>query len=554
MIVVHAQTAHLIGTPDMALNLLGGSISLDETRVPRAVANIRIGYPTLAVLAALDPRQDRRVRVVGTSTIAGTGITRTRTFDLSLRRRAVTHDTSGATLTLALASDEAILEDWAPGQDNYSAYYNQDSLRAITNYVLGKIGAALQPGTIDAPMRALIRAENLVNNPRTATNLVNWVGTGGTLGRLSTGGPPEAPTLGYVLADGTSIAMVTVTDVPVTAGESYQLSAWANVKVGHFINIDAVVRDRDGNLLYDVPQTTINARQGGVRTSVKFTAPRAAATADIRVWTSTTLESGEYLTVTAWRLSPLTADPTDFQYFDGDTADGLQYTYGWSGAGHESAAVRTPLIERSSDLLTWRAGMSGLAFLVPILQVLGLRLVCDELRRWTLRDASYTAPGSFAARHAVNIIRAEEDVNGEEDFDAAVTVYRWTAFDGSPQVRWDVYAPEGYTNLRLFERDSPYPGPGFSQHAVQRNRARTATVTTVTDWAADVEQSVTIDLAGSVTQLGKASTVDFDLDTDTMTISARTTDAPPAAWIFIPAGQRWNNAPAGTWTGEQING
>lgn len=554
MIAIHTHTAHLLGNPNVALDILGGTISLDETRVPRVVASIRIGYPTLVVLAALDPRQDPRVRIVGSSTITGGGITRTRTFDLSLRRRVITHDSSGATLTLSLASDEAILEDWAPGQDDYTAYYNQDSLRAITNYVLGKIGATLQPGTLDAPMRALIRAENLVDNPRAATNLVNWVGTGGTLGRLSTGGPPEAPTLGYVLADGTSIAMVTVTGVPVSAGESYQLSAWANVKVGHFINIDAVIRDGDGNLLYDVPQTTINARQGGVRTAVKFTAPRAAATADIRLWTSTTLESGEYLTVTAWRLSPLTADPTDFQYFDGDTADGLQYTYGWSGAAHQSAAVRTPLIERSSDLLTMRAGVSGLTFLVPILQVRGLRLVCDELRRWTLRDASYTAPGSFAARHGVNIISADEDVNADDDFDAAVTVYRWDAFDGSPQVRHDVYAPEGYTRLRLLERDSPYPGDGFSQYAVQRNRARTATVTTVTDWLADAEQSVSIDLAGSVTQLGKASTVNFDLDADTVTISARTTDAPPAAWVFIPAGQRWNNAPAGTWTGEQING
>jgi hypothetical protein len=39
----------------------------------------------------------------------------------------------------------------------------------------------------------------------------------------------------------------------------------------------------------------------------------------------------------------------------------------------------------------------------------------------------------------------------------------------------------------------------------------------------------------------------FDLDTDEMTITTRTTDTPPLAWILGPDDLTWDDAAAITW-------
>ncbi len=94
-------------------------------------------------------------------------------------------------------------------------------------------------------------------------------------------------------------------------------------------------------------------------------------------------------------------------YFDGATAAGSGYTYEWQDAAHASASSRLPVTERAPELFEWRAGVSAIDFLAPLVQANGFRLVCDEQRRWTLRGVNYIAPGSAVAlRYGVNIIDA----------------------------------------------------------------------------------------------------------------------------------------------------
>ncbi len=186
-------------------------------------------------------------------------------------------------------------------------------------------------------------------------------------------------------------------------------------------------------------------------------------------------------------------------------------------------------VDADPDAFTWKAGQSAIDFLMPLVQAAGFRLVCDESRAWTLRDEDYAEPGAASIRHAVNLTDADERISRESDawYDAAVTRYTWTDSLGVEHVQVDAYAlTTPYTRLQLFERDTPYPGSGFSEYAVRRTqqRGREIEAHAVSDWRVTTEQSLTIYLDDEPTQTGNSQSVTFDLSNDEMTVSARTTD------------------------------
>lgn len=224
-------------------------------------------------------------------------------------------------------------------------------------------------------------------------------------------------------------------------------------------------------------------------------------------------------------------------------------TLAWgNGLDHSFAGLDYDL-----EAFTWKAGQSALAFLIPLAQTAGYRIVCDELRGWTLRDEEHTTGGSITIRQGLNAIDGTDRISLDDDrwFDAAVTRYRWTDRDGQQQERVDAYARRiPYRRLQLFERDTPYPGAGFSTYAVRRamSRGRDVSATLVADWRAQAEMPVVIDLDGTpTTQTGRIGRVEFDLDRDEMTVTTRTTDTPPTAWMFIPDGEKWSDRRGRPW-------
>ena len=190
--------------------------------------------------------------------------------------------------------------------------------------------------------------------------------------------------------------------------------------------------------------------------------------------------------------------------------------------------------DADAEAFTWKGGQSGLDFLAPLVQVAGFRLVCNESQEWTLRNEDYEEAGAVSIRHAVNMITADETISRDSGiwYDAAATVWEWTDSLGVQQRMVDAYAlTTPYTRLQLFERSTPYPGPGFSQYAVRRaqQRGREMMAVSVSDWNAHAEQSVTIYLNETLTQVGKIQSVSFSLDNDEMTVTARTQDTPEGA-------------------------
>lgn len=220
--------------------------------------------------------------------------------------------------------------------------------------------------------------------------------------------------------------------------------------------------------------------------------------------------------------------------FDGATPDTAYYLYDWESGANSSPSTRKPVIERTPDLFTWKAGVSALAFLAPLIQAQGFRLVCDSQRRWTLRDEAYETPGSLTLRMPVNLIQASETISRDAGVwrDAHATRYRWTDPDGIQQERVDAYAlTTPHTLLTLLDVNAVYPGPGRSEYIVRRAQGvgREVTVRAVSQWSADAEQPLQVGLEGAPTQVGKVQSVTFNLSDDTMTVTARTTDTPLGA-------------------------
>lgn len=525
----HTYKAYLLGSPNRELGLRDGAITLDDTAAPHVQANISLSIPDATLLGLLDPRDRKRIRIDASATF--TFGTQTRSFDLGIRDRRVSH--RAAVATLSLASDEALLSDYAPLALDIAPYSYQSSVRALINYVIGRAlpGTTLAAGGPDVPFRAVIGSTNLVRNPRARVDLTDW-SSGNSISRQTSGGPSGRPT--YVNAmsgsSGSLLVNYSADGVPLQAGKQYRLSVDQNADAGTMIGFDGLVLNASGGILLDLIETARAASGGWDRNSQVFTAPEGAVKMQLRSFTTQSVAAGRSLNTTGWRVSEVTDDPTDTGYFDAHYAATDEYSYAYSGA----ISVRTPLIDRAADVLTWRAGVNALDFLSAILQSLGLRLVCDETRTWTLRDSTYVASGSIAIRHGINLYDGDDTVSREDSeyFDGAVVRYRWRDSSGTQQERVDAFALTGSpTQVRTIERAVAYPGPGFAEYAVRRaqTRGRQVTVTTGADWNARAEQPSEFTLLGAPVQLGMASRVTFNLDTDEMTVMSRTTDTVPGA-------------------------
>lgn len=516
----------------------GGGVTFDTSRAPHVQATLPVALDP-ATLAALDPRQSPPPRVQITS--GG------RMFDLGVRERPVDHREGVVGLTLA--SDEALLSDYAPLTDDESAYGYQASLRGVVNYVLGKAipGAALEASpAVDADATVYAAAVNLALDPR-VVSLSSYSPVACTRIADTTFPGPQAG-VGH---QGVHLHTPTSTDSfvemylssPMVAGKTYTISASGSVRAT--VGGTATARSRRIVVFYRVGAgpylevaspavpTTVRTGTAGTRVSVTVTLPPGTTSALVRLYhghTSGTISWG------LPRVSEQTAPgPHNTDYFCGALPATTHYEYAWDGTADASASRRKLLIDAAApDALWWRAGVNALRFLAPLLQAKGLRLVCDEQRRWTLRGEDYEAPGALALRVGVNIVEADEKISRDDEFwfDARVTRYRWTDQDGVQQERADAYALNTpYTRLTTLDIDAPYPGPGRSEYAVRRAQGlgREVVATAQAIWTATVEQVVSVVLDGAPTQIGTARAVAFDFDTDRMTITTRTTDTPVGA-------------------------
>ena len=297
-------------------------------------------------------------------------------------------------------------------------------------------GAVLAAGT-DVAVPALADSSNLIRNPRAGVNTTDWYGTytsgGLTINRIGSNGPSYAPTyVAYLSNSGvfTNNAEMFITDaaVSITAGKKHVLSVSVSAINGRQLILDAMCLDASGNITGFIPPVNFTGNATWQRVATEWFVPYPNTVRIRPRIRAAQLGGSEYVNVTGWRLCEVTGDPAaDAAYFDGDTADTAQYDYSWAQTAHASISNRKRLTDAATpDGLTWKAGQSALAFLGPIVEAAGRRLVCDENRVWTLRETTYSAPGTLAIRHGVNLTDGSEKISRRDEdwFDAAVVVYR----------------------------------------------------------------------------------------------------------------------------------
>lgn len=549
------------GTP-APLPFLDGSLTLDESNAPHVTGSLAIaipgawsldayGQPEFTIdsgtLADLDPLAN--VRIV-TTVDDGSVV---REFDLGLRDTDEDYETG--VITLSVASDEALTSDYAPLADDETPYTYQASLRSVVNYVLGKAipGAALaaSPAT-DAAATVYANTTNECSNPSAGTDTSGWATLGITsLSRQTGVGAIFQNSTGTAFRlfgnASTGVAYIARTLTPTqVAGKQWAFRA----RQRNGSTIASGVADGGSRLVVvwnslslgaGSAQSTVGSQANNTTTDhyLRVTFPADIITASVRLYHG--IKSADSVYWSDVRYGEFTGDPTDTGYFDGATADTAAYLYDWTGTAQLSTTQRVALIDRPVDALLWPAGTSALDYLRPLVQVNGLRLVCDEARVWTLRNEDYSDPGSVNIRYGVNMADGGEKVSRTDDtwMDAATTEYEWVDANGITRRRVDAYALTiPHTKLREFKRDTPYPGPGFSEYAVRRaqGKGREIQTTATADWTVRAEQPVVIyPPSPRAPQAGQTSRVEFDLGTNTMNIRTRTTELPVGA-IDLKAG------------------
>lgn len=558
----HVYSAHLIGSPDVELSFKGGSIVLDAGAAPHVQGDIRIAFPDEETLVALDPRENARIRV-GVEATFPDGV-QTREFDLGLRTRPVAH--RPGEVTLSLASDEALLLDFAPLEDDRTPETLEASLRDVIDYVLDTVipGAALEATpSVDADVTRFWEVTNRVHGPSAESTSPFVSGTNaGAVGGGSTSPYHGTAYIRWAASAAGNTFVGCKGDGQVQEGDVL-------TGVAHFrcdtSGRTAHVRIRWYNDNLEQLSETIGSSvsvptgTGWVEATVTGTAPRGAVKATLML-VGNAGAGGQIFAADGLMLYD--GDEV-LPFFTGSSGmpGATGYTYAWSGDTSNSASTRTPYpIERDQESLTWAAGQSAYDFLDPLIQAAGLRLVCDESRAWTLRPASFVSSApALNIRRGVNMIDATDTLSREGDsawFDAAVTEYVWRDRRGIERRRLDSFAlNDPYTRCVKFDKDTPYPGDGFSEYAVSRaqGRGRVVEATRVALWDSTAEQGCQFIVTGAPTQTGKTDRVSFDFDRDEMTVTARTTDTPDEAWVLIPAEESWLDSPVGeSWTEEVI--
>lgn len=186
--------------------------------------------------------------------------------------------------------------------------------------------------------------------------------------------------------------------------------------------------------------------------------------------------------------------------------------------GSETATV-------TADATIWAPGQSAWDYLEPMLKQSGLRLFCDERRRWYLVEDTYTAEGTVELFSNETITDAAEEINRDNDswYDSVVIKYTWVNDLKETIVSYDTAAVPNYQKTHLIEINSLNPGTGAAQRILDRalSRGITKDVTAVANYRVTPSTACTIFITGYPTEEGYIRSVAWAFPADTMTVNTR---------------------------------
>lgn len=559
------------------LNVVDGSLKMDATNMPYIKGSLKVGFPTQPALDAMDPATQPRLtlqmlRLVNFELVELDA-------DVLITERKLNHD--DGTIDVSFASDDAQLGTYSILAPDTTALTRQSSVRSIVNGVLGKIGASLEPGTVDQPFNVLEEATNLATNPSASVDLtdtssanltsvvrqtgVAW-GAHGTTYRCNGNASAQDSWLSLGTSSGLRLG-VQGGHTYTWSGIYHSDSAMAGTAMptrARALNVVVTAPSWNGGAagIFATSAQAPNAANTTVRPSVTFTLPKDTTAVEFRAyhghastsvcyWTDFLLVEGD---------GKDTDGITPVAFFDGDTLDAAPgtagYSYNWTGTAGKSTSTRTPLIARTPDVLRWDVGDTAWQFLTPILSTCGYYLWADENRRFYLTDSTFTVPGLFVIQQGDNLYSASDVMSRESKGldgqplkpDGVVCNYTWLDSNGENQWARDTAGVEGLTAVYDFER--PYPGPGTAQNILDKSvgRGRVLDITCRTDLTPRPWQTVSITPPFTDPQVGVITSIEWRFQSDEMTVTtAGLLETSKDAWIFVPSTRTWSNTPSVAW-------
>lgn len=557
-----------VAVSEAMLDVKSGTLTLDDSWAPYGQGSVVCYAPGQLVIEAINPLATGGLRVSATITHTfGTGtewnnIARdpvTRTFNLALRVIEVDHNTGEMTLTLE--SDEALLRDFAKMTATAERVYGL-SVKAAVTYALGKIGATLQAGASDATLtgKALDPVyRNLCPNPSVEVNATGWshASTGNDVARSTAFAYVGTASLlmssntsGQVGAQMGVGADILVACVP---GDKFTWTFWARSNFATAIT--PFLRFTTGTTIADQSGATVNVLPN-VWTQITVTATCPAGYTGMNAyWLTTAGGLGLNVYTDANMLTVNVDSPPD--YFDGSYAgsndgvarDPLIYVPAWTGTAHASASTLTE--QPNTDATVWQPGVSAWDWVSPLVSAGGLRLYCDEQRRWYLVSTVVLA-GLISLSPDTGIERAADtrSLNDDSDYYTGVVIAYQAPSDPTtgltPAPVYDIAGTQG--RVLSLSYDTPSPGAGAAAAVLNRaqGKGRTLSVTSESNYLTTPGQSLSITLPDTPVQTGAVSSVSWSFPEARMTVGSRgLTTTPANAWLFAVGS--WAAA-TGAWT------
>lgn len=522
-------TLHL-GASTITAHASGGSVTLDAMNVPYGTAKLDIPVEA-SVAEQIDPRELQRVTITAGDAQAGAS----RVFDLGLRGRQINHESK--TATLELATDEALVAEWAPLTDDETPWEHRASLRAVVNYVLGKVGATLAATpNLDADVTPRWELVNEIRNPRGAADAAGWGASlssgAGTVGTVATALNRDGATLGSALSlavtsasSGNALLRYGDTNGPkVNPGRIYTFRPFVYQNSGVTKTGRVILRylnDAGTTVSEKVVEMPL-ASEDWQPISATLLAPAGASRAVLYAGVGNGMPVSSAVRVTGAVFAEGTRVD---QWFDGDRPDDTTYTYDWTPTQRATPSVRVPVDgPREPETLFWPAGVTAWEFLEPLTVGAGLRLFCDEHRVWRLIDpAEYVVEGVLSLSGRASV--AGEDRISRDDPDVWCTGvlvrYRWTDRQGIERARDDYAGEPG--RLLVVELERPFPGRGVAAAILARRdgQGRVQEVESLARWGAQPSMQVNITLPGTNEQIGQLVAVEWGLTDGLMNVRTR---------------------------------
>lgn len=164
----------------------------------------------------------------------------------------------------------------------------------------------------------------------------------------------------------------------------------------------------------------------------------------------------------------------------------------------------------------WKPGVTAWDYLTSVVQQAGLRLWCDERRRFHLDTGTVNnAVPTRALAVAQNMVGATDSINLDDGtwYDAVVVNYSWTDSNGVQRVKTDVALgrPDFRKVLTVDRTDVVYPGAGTAAAILGRvmGRGRVPAVRAVTALGINPGDPVTVTTPDGTIQSAYTASVSF---------------------------------------------